>query len=46
MSNLSTALKLAPADTQLPVDAYFDEALHQQELERLFDKGPATSPIR
>ncbi|PLQ01672.1 aromatic ring-hydroxylating oxygenase subunit alpha [Cupriavidus pauculus] len=40
MSNLSTALKLAPADSQLPVDVYFDEALHQQELELLFKKGP------
>jgi len=40
MSNLSTALKLAPADSQLPVDVYFDEALHQQELELLFRKGP------
>ncbi|WER45026.1 aromatic ring-hydroxylating dioxygenase subunit alpha [Cupriavidus sp. WKF15] len=40
MSNLSTALKLAPADTQLPVDVYFDEALYQQELELLFRNGP------
>lgn len=40
MSNLSTALKLAPADTQLPVNVYFDEALHQQELDLLFKKGP------
>jgi len=40
MSNLSTALKLAPADSQLPVDVYFDEALYQQELELLFKKGP------
>ncbi|GJG96540.1 aromatic ring-hydroxylating dioxygenase subunit alpha [Cupriavidus pauculus] len=40
MSNLSTALKLAPADSQLPVDVYFDEALHQQELEQLFRQGP------
>ena len=40
MSNLSTALNLAPADTQLPVGVYFDEALHQQELELLFSNGP------
>ncbi len=40
MSNLSTALNLAPADSQLPVNVYFDEALHQQELEQLFKKGP------
>ncbi|KDP86551.1 aromatic ring-hydroxylating oxygenase subunit alpha [Cupriavidus basilensis] len=40
MSNLSTALKLVPADTQLPVNVYIDEALHQQELELLFKKGP------
>ena len=40
MSNLSAALKLAPADTQLPVGVYFDEALHQQELELLFRNGP------
>src|SRR5206468_2128868 len=40
MSNLSTALKLAPADSQLPVGVYFDEALHQQELELLFKNGP------
>ncbi|NUT15330.1 MAG: Rieske (2Fe-2S) protein, partial [Cupriavidus sp.] len=40
MSNLSTALNLAPADSQLPVGVYFDEALHQQELELLFSNGP------
>ncbi|TMS56856.1 aromatic ring-hydroxylating dioxygenase subunit alpha [Imbroritus primus] len=40
MSNLSTALKLVPSETQLPVTAYFDEALHQQELDLLFKPGP------
>lgn len=40
MSNLSTALNLVPSETQLPVSAYFDEALYQTEIERLFKQGP------
>lgn len=40
MSNLSTALNLVPSETQLPVSAYFDEALYQTEIERLFKHGP------
>ncbi|QCX49026.1 aromatic ring-hydroxylating oxygenase subunit alpha [Ralstonia pseudosolanacearum] len=41
MSNLSTALNLVPSETQLPVSAYFDEALYQTEIERLFKHGPS-----
>ena len=40
MSNLSDQSKLNPPVTQLPVDAYFDESLHAQELSRLFKNGP------
>lgn len=40
MSNLSSALNLVPSETQLPVSAYFDEALYQTEIERLFKHGP------
>lgn len=40
MSNLSAALNLAPSLLQLPVTAYFDEALYQRELELLFKPGP------
>ena len=40
MSNLSAALNLVPSETQLPVSAYFDEALYQTEIERLFKHGP------
>jgi len=29
-----------PSETQLPVSAYFDEALYQTEIERLFKHGP------
>lgn len=40
MSNLSDALQLRSASSQLPVTAYFDEALLQREVETLFKKGP------
>ncbi|ONO18900.1 hypothetical protein A8D69_05440 [Burkholderia cenocepacia] len=40
MSNLSDALQLKSAHSQLPVTAYFDEALLEREIETLFKKGP------
>jgi choline monooxygenase len=40
MSNLSQALELRSVHSQLPVSAYFDAALHQRELEILFQRGP------
>ncbi|TBO30151.1 aromatic ring-hydroxylating dioxygenase subunit alpha [Aquabacterium lacunae] len=41
MSDLSQALSsLQRSRTQLPVSAYFDAALHQAELERIFQSGP------
>lgn len=40
MSNLSQTLALRAAQSQLPVSAYFDEALHQRELATLFARGP------
>ena len=40
MTNLATAQQLAPSNLQLPVSAYFDAALYQQEMALLFDKGP------
>ncbi|MCE2678924.1 MAG: aromatic ring-hydroxylating dioxygenase subunit alpha [Burkholderiales bacterium] len=40
MSNLSEQSKLKPASAQLPVHAYFDEALLQQEQALLFKPGP------
>ncbi|ALS61054.1 aromatic ring-hydroxylating oxygenase subunit alpha [Pandoraea norimbergensis] len=40
MSNLSSALQLKPASSQLPVYTYFDEALLAREREVLFQHGP------
>ncbi len=40
MSNLSDALQLKSAHSQLPVTAYFDEALFAHEIETLFKQGP------
>ena len=45
MSDLSPALNAlsrqrANAAAQLPVSVYFDEALHRQELERIFQSAP------
>jgi choline monooxygenase len=40
MSNLSNALQLRSVHSQLPVTAYFDEALLTREIETLFKKGP------
>ncbi len=38
MSDLS--LQLQQAASQLPVSSYFDEALYQREMERIFQSGP------
>ena len=38
MSNLSDALQLKSAHSQLPVTAYFDEALLQREIETLQER--------
>ncbi|WP_323071994.1 aromatic ring-hydroxylating oxygenase subunit alpha [Mycetohabitans endofungorum] len=40
MSNLSNALQLKSIHGQLPVSAYFDEALLARELDVLFKRGP------
>ena len=40
MSDLGSRNKLARSDAQLPVTAYFDEALHAREIERLFKRSP------
>ncbi len=41
MSDLSHALNsLQRSHSQLPVSVYFDQALHQTELERIFQCGP------
>ncbi len=40
MSNLSNALQLNSIHSQLPVTAYFDEALLEREIATLFQKGP------
>ena len=40
MSNLSNALQLNAIHSQLPVTAYFDEALLTRELDTLFKQGP------
>ena len=40
MSDLGHAGKLARSSAQLPVSAYFDEALHARERERLFRDAP------
>jgi choline monooxygenase len=40
MSNLSNALQLRSVHSQLPVTAYFDEALLTREIDTLFKKGP------
>lgn len=40
MSNLSNALQLRPATSQLPVYTYFDEALLAREIDTLFKHGP------
>ena len=38
MSDLS--LQLQQAASQLPVSAYFDEALYAREMQNLFSRGP------
>ena len=40
MSNLSNALQLNASHSQLPVTAYFDEALLKREIDTLFKRGP------
>ncbi len=40
MSDLGRRAFLTPARTQLPVSAYFDDALYRRELEALFRQGP------
>jgi choline monooxygenase len=40
MSDLGRREFLIPSRAQLPVSAYFDEALHQREIDRLFRQGP------
>jgi phenylpropionate dioxygenase-like ring-hydroxylating dioxygenase large terminal subunit len=41
MSDLSQSLaRLAQSATQLPVSSYFDEALYQREMERIFQRCP------
>jgi len=40
MSNLSNALQLKSINSQLPVTAYFDEALFKREIDTLFKAGP------
>src|SRR5471030_2121167 len=40
MSNLSNALQLNAIHSQLPVMAYFDEALLKREIDTLFKRGP------
>src|SRR5947209_5260747 len=40
MSDLGSAGTLARSNAQLPVSAYFDDALHARELERLFKASP------
>jgi len=41
MSDLSHALdRLQRSRTQLPVTAYFDQALYDKEIERIFQSGP------
>jgi len=40
MSDVGRGAFLAPSRAQLPVSVYFDEALHQRELEVLFRNGP------
>ena len=40
MSDLATLSRLAPAVSQLPVDWYFDESIHELEKKLIFDAGP------
>ena len=40
MSDLANRAKLAQSDAQLPVTAYFGDALLQQEMKLLFGQGP------
>jgi choline monooxygenase len=40
MSDLGSRVRLARSSAQLPVSAYFDQALHEREIETLFKAGP------
>lgn len=40
MSDVATLSRLAPAVSQLPVDWYFDQSIHELEKKLIFDAGP------
>src|SRR5574342_458476 len=40
MTDIATSAKLKPSAPQLPVSAYFDPAVFEREMKRLFDAGP------
>ena len=40
MSDLASLFRLARSNAQLPVGAYFDDALLQQEINLLYKQGP------
>jgi len=40
MSDVGSFSRLAPSAAQLPVHAYFDDAIHRQELATCFKQGP------
>jgi phenylpropionate dioxygenase-like ring-hydroxylating dioxygenase large terminal subunit len=40
MSDISTARKLLPANSQLPVDVYFDQATYEKEMRLIFHDLP------
>jgi len=40
MSDVATLSRLAPAVSQLPVDWYFDDRIHELEKKLIFDAGP------
>jgi phenylpropionate dioxygenase-like ring-hydroxylating dioxygenase large terminal subunit len=40
MSDLGSRVRLARSSAQLPVSAYFDQALYEREIETLFKSGP------
>ncbi len=40
MSDVANLSRLAPAVSQLPVDWYFDESIHELEKKLIFDAGP------
>lgn len=40
MSDVANLSRLAPAVSQLPVDWYFDQSIHELEKKLIFDAGP------